>query len=195
MTPEQRRQRRQSRRDSHASHRNQVAIWTDKRFCETKTQLDIPLFFLFMADAPLHRCRSASVPQQRTLDAAVNDTFNQGRPDKPVPGPDAMCERVVFRVTRDERAGFEAAAKYVGKSLSEYVRGRAMRLNGSEQVVTPRQAGRDVDLQAIAALNRTGLSLLQMAERLTTVGAPVPEELHEAVGEVRDAISALMVRR
>lgn len=106
-----------------------------------------------------------------------------------------MCERVVFRVTRSERAELDAAAADAGQTFSGYLRTRVMHVGLSDHIVRPRQAGRDVDMQAIAALNRTGLSLLQMAERLSAVGAPVPRDLDEAISDVRDAIALLVGQR
>lgn len=125
----------------------------------------------------------------------MTEILKPSRPDKTEPGPDAKCERVVFRVTRSERADLDAAAAGAGKTFSDYVRMRVMNDGLSDHTVTPRQVGRDVDMQAIAALNRTGLSLLQMAERLSAVGAPVPKDLDEAVSDVRYAIALLVGRR
>lgn len=125
----------------------------------------------------------------------MTEILKPSRPDKTEPGPDAKCERVVFRVTRSERADLDAAAAAAGKTFSDYIRARVTLDGPSDHIVTPRQAGRDIDMQAIAALNRTGLSLLQIAEKLSAVGAPVPGDLDEAVSDVREAIALLVGRR
>lgn len=125
----------------------------------------------------------------------MTDTSSPSRQNKPEPGPDAKSARVVFRVTRAERAELEAGAADAGKSFSEYVRKRAMRNGLLDHIVTPKQVRKDLDHQAVAALNRAGVAMIQIAEKLTSTGASVPEHLDDAIYEVRDAIKVLTARR
>lgn len=125
----------------------------------------------------------------------MTDNLEPSRQNKSVPGPDAKSARVVFRVTQAERSELEAAAADVGKSLTEYARTRVMRGGLLDHIVTPKQMGRDIDQQAVASLNRAGVAMVQVAEKLTGARATVPENLDDVIYEIRDAIKILTARR
>lgn len=127
--------------------------------------------------------------------AALTDTSSPSRQNKSEPNPDALSARVVFRVTQAERSELEAAAASAGKSLTEYARTRVMRGGLLDHIATPKQMGRDIDQQAVAALNRAGVAMVQVAEKLTGARATVPENLDDVIYEIRDAIKILTARR
>ncbi len=64
-----------------------------------------------------------------------------------------------------------------------------------DHIATPKQMGRDIDQQAVAALNRAGVAMVQVAEKLSASRVSVPENLDDIIFEVRDAIKILTVRR
>lgn len=102
-----------------------------------------------------------------------------------------MASRIAFRVTAKERAEIEERARSADLSVSDYARdcvnwGRW----GYRDLPAPRKERQEIDRQAISALNRVGNNLWQITRRLN-YGGSVPNDLVEAIDEVRAAVAKL----
>ncbi len=140
-----------------------------KRFCATKTQLAIPLL--------LRRIRCIVTDMEKTR--------ANGRPRKAK--TDARSARIAFRVTQDELSQVEAAAKDEELSISDFARTRTTYVFG---VRAPKKAKSGPDARAIAELNRVGVNLHQIVRHLN-YGGSIPNDLSDAIAEVRAAVAKL----
>lgn len=115
----------------------------------------------------------------------MTDIPAKGRPRKAQ--TDARSARVVFRVTENERSEVEAAAKEAGLSVSEYARNRTTWTYGTP---APRKATTDIEARALSELNRVGVNLWQISRHLN-YGGSIPNDLSDAIAEVRAAVAKL----
>lgn len=92
----------------------------------------------------------------------------------------------VVRVTAAERADVERKASASGVSLTEFCR-RAV-FGTKARPVMPK-----ADAEAIAALNRVGVNLNQIARHMNA-GRNAPADLHATLADVRAAIEAVAGR-
>lgn len=111
----------------------------------------------------------------------MSETRKPGRPKKAALA--ARDSRVAFRVTGAELEAIGREADAAGVSLSAYCRRVVLRHR-----VAP--AASVTDAAALAALNRVGVNLNQVARHLNIHGA-LPVDLAETLAEVRAAVEVL----
>ncbi len=93
-----------------------------------------------------------------------------------------LSDRLTFRLTASERTDLEAAAEAAGLTVSEYVRRRVL----GRRVVASRALA---DIQTLNELRRLG----GLVKHLATTGAGRPDDLREALAELREAATRIAV--
>ena len=98
--------------------------------------------------------------------------------------------RLNLRLTADERAALDAAARAAGQSPSDYARMRALAVSSSARGAS-RAIPALLDSAAIVALNRVGANLNQLARRVNAGDVLQPGELPETLAAINDQLGRI----
>lgn len=98
--------------------------------------------------------------------------------------------RLNLRLTAEERAALDAAARSAGQSPSDYARMRALAVSGPARGA-PRSIPALLDSAAIVALNRVGANLNQLARRVNAGDVLQPGELSETLAALNDQLGRI----
>lgn len=115
----------------------------------------------------------------------MTEVTKTGRPRKP--DADARSARVAFRVTEEELRDIKSYAALRSLSVSEYARAKATKHLPS---YTPPKAKPGPNALALSELNRIGVNLWQITRSLN-FGGSIPNDLSNAIDEVRTAVAKL----
>lgn len=96
-----------------------------------------------------------------------------------------------FRATDEERGRIQAAADRAGLTVGSYVRSRSLKTPTTRAVRRPPVATAQL-AQLLGLLGKAGGDLQRIAKRFDAEEATPAAEIHEALGEFRQAASAIL---